>query len=179
MSWWKAGNSNDKTVKNPVGAYQVLKGMIVLSRSYKKHPVIKDNGVSHKSDKQILNRRLRHLMNAGKLDIELEGKNCHYRRLVGEQYDLCDWYSRESKDQVRAEVEETRRRYERMGTKYYTHTQVFYTMVPNTPDYSYEDLMKNSIRSVETWECSLFDEDTFAEYEKNAYIHWLKTFKRK
>ncbi len=58
-----------------------------MSRSYKKHPFIKDGGRSSKKDKQLANRAVRR----GNKDLSKKGKG--YKRIYC-SYDINDYISR-------------------------------------------------------------------------------------
>lgn len=66
-----------------------------MSRSYKKNPVIKDNGKSKKSQKNIANRRLRSKLRQG----EELASGGHYKKHF-EQYDIADYICRWTREQA-------------------------------------------------------------------------------
>jgi hypothetical protein len=61
-----------------------------MSRSYKKTPVMQDFGRRRKHDKQLANRKIRRKKNLDKIS-----SGGHYKKFYS-QYDICDWYSRET-----------------------------------------------------------------------------------
>ena len=56
-----------------------------MSRSYRKHPILKDNGNSAKSMKRYANKKVRHL------DLEELPKKGRLFRRFFPQYDIHDW----------------------------------------------------------------------------------------
>jgi len=55
---------------------------LIMSRSYRKTPIIKDNGKHKQFSKRQANKKVRH---------EICGNGAEYKRHF-EQYDICDFY---------------------------------------------------------------------------------------
>ncbi len=76
-----------------------------MSRSYKKNPVVKDRGKSHKEEKRIASRRIRSKAKEETLKGErLIADGMGYKRHV-EQYDVVDTIQRWSKEEAIAMYE--------------------------------------------------------------------------
>ena len=74
-----------------------------MSRSYKKNPIIKDNGRSHKRAKKAANQRLRTTVRNIMSNLDsLEDKIFPTARglEITNQYDICDWINRYSEEPI-------------------------------------------------------------------------------
>lgn len=60
-----------------------------MSRSYRKHPILKDGGKSSKKNKQIANRKVRRIINRN-IDFTLKGND---HKKVYESWDINDYVS--------------------------------------------------------------------------------------
>lgn len=78
-----------------------------MSRSYRKNPIVKDNGKSKKEMKSLANRKVRRKLNDPDFDIA-DGKA--YRKEF-ESWDIADFISRWTKEDAVKEYESKSKKY--------------------------------------------------------------------
>lgn len=83
-----------------------------MSRSYRHHPIVK---MHMSGGKEIANRQYRRRVNAGIFDDYPHHAKASYKRIGIDQYDVIDGVLRQPWSSVQAEIEMTRKAFERRG----------------------------------------------------------------
>lgn len=94
----------------------------VMSRSYRKNPILKDGGRSSKKNKQLANRKVRRELNR---DVSEESLSKVQPKKMYESYDVNDWISRYTKEEAEADYYNRNR----------LHGEWFYEKYPTLEDW--------------------------------------------